>query len=192
MAAAVALPKQVLDAVQPAQTFPSFRKKWLTNEEVVSVLMSYDSHSDWLSTCVSSRPPNGTVLLVNRKATKYKNDGYCWKMRKDSKVSVREDTMRLKIHSFEIVKCLCAHYSLVPTFHRRSYWLFVSPDVVLVHYLNVINDQPNICVKSVMETSSPLSYSYSAPPPLITLPQYWPRDREWNKEELLNELRPMC
>ena len=30
------------------------------------------------------------------------------------------------------------------------------------------------------------------PPPLFTLPNYWPSVRPWNKKELLSELSPMC
>ncbi|XP_063720628.1 calmodulin-binding transcription activator 2-like isoform X3 [Symsagittifera roscoffensis] len=175
-AVALALPKEVLDSVKPAETFPAFRKKWLSNEEVVSVLINYDAHASWLSTELQQRPASGTLLLVNRKVTKYKKDGYCWKMRKDSRVT-REDNMRLKIHSYELVKCLYAHSSLVPTFHRRSYWLFVNPDVVLVHYLNDLDD--------------PWALRHLLSNPFESRPDFWPTSRQWNKTELMNEIVPM-
>ncbi|XP_075245796.1 calmodulin-binding transcription activator 2-like isoform X2 [Convolutriloba macropyga] len=173
----LALPKEVLDNVKPAEEFPAFRLKWLSNEEVVSVLINYNAHSSWMSSEVEQRPANGTLLLVNRKATKYKKDGYCWKVRKDSRV-IREDTIRLKVHAFDIVKCLYAHSSLISTFHRRSYCLFVNPDVVLVHYLNELQE------------ISPLAMLDSVAP-LTTVPLFWPPGRDWNKQELQGELIPM-
>ncbi|ROT65833.1 Calmodulin-binding transcription activator 1, partial [Penaeus vannamei] len=64
------------------------------------------------------------------------------------------------------------HSAILPTFHRRCYWLLQNPDIVLVHYLNVPYPDDN---KLVMASSISL----------------WADKKEWTKEELISQLKPM-
>lgn len=66
------------------------------------------------------------------------------------------------------------HSAILPTFHRRCYWLLQNPDVVLVHYLNV--PYPDGDAK------------LAALPPCLVLP---PDKKEWTRDELAAQLRPM-
>jgi hypothetical protein len=100
-----------------------------------------------------------------------------------------------------IVFCQCiygcyVHSAILPTFHRRCYWLLQvitfctchcrsieiecclsnseqNPDIVLVHYLNVPypDDAKLLVVASV---------------------SLWAERKEWSKDELISQLRPMC
>lgn len=65
------------------------------------------------------------------------------------------------------------HSAILPTFHRRCYWLLQNPDIVLVHYLNVPypDDAKLLVVASV---------------------SLWAERKEWSKDELISQLRPMC
>ncbi|KAG5282230.1 hypothetical protein AALO_G00053710 [Alosa alosa] len=76
-------------------------------------------------------------------------------------------------------KCLYGcyvHSSIIPTFHRRCYWLLQNPDIVLVHYLNVpaIEDCGKPC--------GPILCSIN------TDKKEWAK---WTKEELIAQLKPM-
>uniref|UniRef100_H3D4S6 Calmodulin-binding transcription activator 1 n=1 Tax=Tetraodon nigroviridis TaxID=99883 RepID=H3D4S6_TETNG len=68
------------------------------------------------------------------------------------------------------------HSSIIPTFHRRCYWLLQNPDIVLVHYLNVpaIEDCGKPC--------GPILCSIN------TDKKEWAK---WTKEELIGQLKPM-
>ena len=61
---------------------------------------------------------------------------YIWKTGKKGKL--REDHMKLKINGLSCIYGLYAHSALLSTFHRRCYWLLARPNVILVHYLNVV------------------------------------------------------
>uniref|UniRef100_A0A182SME4 CG-1 domain-containing protein n=1 Tax=Anopheles maculatus TaxID=74869 RepID=A0A182SME4_9DIPT len=65
------------------------------------------------------------------------------------------------------------HSAILPTFHRRCYWLLQNPDIVLVHYLNVPYPDDN---KMAVIT------------PNLAL---WGDKKEWTKEELVSQLKPM-
>uniref|UniRef100_A0A3Q4GWC9 Calmodulin-binding transcription activator 1 n=1 Tax=Neolamprologus brichardi TaxID=32507 RepID=A0A3Q4GWC9_NEOBR len=65
------------------------------------------------------------MILYNRKKVKYRKDGYCWKKRKDGKTT-REDHMKLKVQGVECLYGCYVHSSIIPTFHRRCYWLLQS------------------------------------------------------------------
>ena len=97
-------------------------------------------------------------------------DGYCWKKRRDGKTT-REDHMKLKVGGTECIYGCYVHSAILPTFHRRCYWLLQNPDLVLVHYLNVpFSDESKTYLPSMCFLSDKL---------------------EWTKEELLAQLRPM-
>ncbi|XP_025031455.1 calmodulin-binding transcription activator 2 [Python bivittatus] len=145
------------------------------SQEIASYLITFEKHEEWLSGSPKTRPQNGSLILYNRKKVKYRKDGYCWKKRKDGKTT-REDHMKLKVKGVECLYGCYVHSSIVPTFHRRCYWLLQNPDIVLVHYLNVpaIEDCGKIC--------SPILCSINS-------------DRKewlkWSKEELVGQLKPM-
>ncbi|XP_063524500.1 calmodulin-binding transcription activator 1 isoform X1 [Pongo pygmaeus] len=128
----------------------------------------------WLG-CLRERPQNGSMILYNRKKVKYRKDGYCWKKRKDGKTT-REDHMKLKVQGVECLYGCYVHSSIIPTFHRRCYWLLQNPDIVLVHYLNVpaIEDCGKPC--------GPILCSIN------TDKKEWAK---WTKEELIGQLKPM-
>ncbi|KAI1309441.1 Calmodulin-binding transcription activator 1 [Halotydeus destructor] len=143
-----------LEAIQRAEYFTIQRHRWNTNEEIASILISFDKHESWLC-----------------KEVKIRRDGYCWKKRKDGKTT-REDHMKLKVQGTECIYGCYVHSAILPTFHRRCYWLLQNPDTVLVHYLNVPYTDDNKMV-------SP------------TLNYFADSKKEWTKDELISELKPM-
>ncbi|XP_053424164.1 calmodulin-binding transcription activator 2 isoform X8 [Nycticebus coucang] len=174
------LPKKLLECLPRCPLLPPERLRWNTNEEIASYLITFEKHDEWLSCAPKTRPQNGSIILYNRKKVKYRKDGYLWKKRKDGKTT-REDHMKLKVQGMEPVSWQClygcyVHSSIVPTFHRRCYWLLQNPDIVLVHYLNVpaLEDCGKGC--------SPIFCSISS-------------DRrewlKWSRDELLGQLKPM-
>ncbi|XP_024120422.1 calmodulin-binding transcription activator 2 [Oryzias melastigma] len=169
----VFLPNKLLECVPRLTALPNERLRWNTNEEIASYLISFERHEEWLTGSLKTRPKNGSIVLYNRKKVKYRKDGYCWKKRKDGKTT-REDHMKLKVQGMECLYGCYVHSSIVPTFHRRSYWLLQNPDIVLVHYLNVPS----------LEDSGKCS------PLLCTLSDRHDSLR-WNHEDLLNQLKPM-
>ncbi|KAI5744988.1 hypothetical protein M8J76_007214 [Diaphorina citri] len=164
---AIKLPEN-LESLPKAEHFPTQRHRWNTNEEIAAILISFDKHAEWQSKEVRIRPKSGSMLLYSRKKVRYRRDGYCWKKRKDGKTT-REDHMKLKC----IYGCY-VHSAILPTFHRRCYWLLQNPDIVLVHYLNV--PYPADDNKLAVMT------------PSLAL---WADKKEWSKEELISQLRPM-
>uniref|UniRef100_A0A8C9U9T8 Calmodulin binding transcription activator 2 n=1 Tax=Scleropages formosus TaxID=113540 RepID=A0A8C9U9T8_SCLFO len=170
----VFLPNKLLECLPRPSALPKERLRWNTNEEIASYLISFDRHEEWLSCSLKTRPVNGSVILYNRKKVKYRKDGYCWKKRKDGKTT-REDHMKLKVQGMECLYGCYVHSSIVPTFHRRCYWLLQNPDIVLVHYLNV----PSL--EDCGKVSRPLLCAVAER-----------RDSlRWTREELLSQLKPM-
>ncbi|XP_068129994.1 calmodulin-binding transcription activator 2 isoform X2 [Hyperolius riggenbachi] len=171
----VFLPKKLLECLPKCTLLPKERLRWNTNEEIASYLITFEKHDEWLSCAPKTRPQNGSIILYNRKKVKYRKDGYCWKKRKDGKTT-REDHMKLKVQGMECLYGCYVHSSIVPTFHRRCYWLLQNPDIVLVHYLNVpaIEDCGKICGPILCSTSSDR--------------KEW---MKWTKEELISQLKPM-
>ncbi|KAL4659956.1 calmodulin-binding transcription activator 2 isoform X3 [Arapaima gigas] len=170
----VFLPNKLLECLPRPSALPKERLRWNTNEEIASYLISFDRHEEWLSCSLKTRPLNGSVILYNRKKVKYRKDGYCWKKRKDGKTT-REDHMKLKVQGMECLYGCYVHSSIVPTFHRRCYWLLQNPDIVLVHYLNV----PSL--EDCGKVSRPLLCAVAER-----------RDSlRWTREELLSQLKPM-
>ncbi|MEQ2261955.1 Calmodulin-binding transcription activator 2, partial [Xenotaenia resolanae] len=66
------------------------------------------------------------------------------------------------------------HSSIVPTFHRRCYWLLQNPDIVLVHYLNVPSPED----------------SGKCSPLMCTLSDRHDTLR-WSRDDLQSQLKPM-
>ncbi|CAH1638040.1 unnamed protein product [Spodoptera littoralis] len=112
------------------------------------------------------------MLLYSRKKVRYRRDGYCWKKRKDGKTT-REDHMKLKVQGTECIYGCYVHSAILPTFHRRCYWLLQNPDIVLVHYLNVPYPDDN---------------KLATVAPSLAL---WADKKEWTKDELVCQLKPM-
>nr|XP_040036440.1 calmodulin-binding transcription activator 2 isoform X2 [Gasterosteus aculeatus aculeatus] len=169
----VFLPNKLMECLPRLSSLPNDRLRWNTNEEIASYLISFDRHDEWLSCSLKTRPKNGSIVLYNRKKVKYRKDGYCWKKRKDGKTT-REDHMKLKVQGMECLYGCYVHSSIVPTFHRRCYWLLQNPDIVLVHYLNVPS----------LEDSGKCS-------PLLCAVSDRHDSVRWSQEDLLSQLRPM-
>ncbi|PSN36717.1 hypothetical protein C0J52_11477, partial [Blattella germanica] len=144
----------------------------LSLQEIAAILISFERHNEWQSKEVKIRPKSGSMLLYSRKKVRYRRDGYCWKKRKDGKTT-REDHMKLKVQGTECIYGCYVHSAILPTFHRRCYWLLQNPDIVLVHYLNVPYPDDN---KLAVIT------------PSLAL---WGDKKEWTKEELVSQLKPM-
>ncbi|XP_031687250.1 calmodulin-binding transcription activator 2 [Oncorhynchus kisutch] len=170
----VFLPNKLLERLPQTTSLPKERLRWNTNEEIASYLITFDRHEEWLSCSLKTRPQNGSIFLYNRKKIKYRKDGYCWKKRKDGKTT-REDHMKLKVQGIECLYGCYVHSSIVPTFHRRCYWLLQNPDMVLVHYLNVpsLEDHGKACG------------------PLLCAVADRRDSLRWSRDELLAQLKPM-
>ncbi|XP_068443896.1 calmodulin-binding transcription activator 2 isoform X3 [Clinocottus analis] len=169
----VFLPHKLLECLPRLPSLPSDRLRWNTNEEIASYLISFEQHEEWLSCTLKTRPRNGSIILYNRKKVKYRKDGFCWKKRKDGKTT-REDHMKLKVQGMECLYGCYVHSSIVPTFHRRCYWLLQNPDIVMVHYLNV----------PALEDSGKCS-------PLLCAVTDRHDSARWSRDELQSQLRPM-
>ncbi|XP_044856396.1 calmodulin-binding transcription activator 2 isoform X1 [Mauremys mutica] len=169
------LPKKLVECLPKCPALPKERLRWNTNEEIASYLITFERHEEWLSCAPKTRPQNGSIILYNRKKVKYRKDGYCWKKRKDGKTT-REDHMKLKVQGMECLYGCYVHSSIVPTFHRRCYWLLQNPDIVLVHYLNVpaLEDCAKLCGPILCSINSDR--------------KEW---LKWSKEELVTQLKPM-
>uniref|UniRef100_A0AAV2KP71 CG-1 domain-containing protein n=1 Tax=Knipowitschia caucasica TaxID=637954 RepID=A0AAV2KP71_KNICA len=163
---------KLMECLPRSSCLPPERLRWNTTEEIASFLVSVERHDEWLCCSLKTRPKNGSIILYNRKKVKYRKDGYSWKKRKDGKTT-REDHMKLKVQGMECLYGCYVHSSIVPTFHRRCYWLLQNPDIVLVHYLNV----------PTPEDSGKCS-------PLICAERHSSSTR-WSREDLLSQLKPM-
>ena len=103
------------DQIILAMVFPIFVRQHLCIE-IGSCVVKFQSLLSLL------RPASGSMLLYNRRKVRYRKDGYCWKKRKDGKTT-REDHMKLKVQGVECIYGCYVHSALLPTFHRRCYWL---------------------------------------------------------------------
>ncbi|GAB0201171.1 calmodulin-binding transcription activator 2 [Grus japonensis] len=178
----VFLPRKLVECLPKCPVLPKEQLRWNTNEEIASYLITFEKHDEWLSCSPKTRPQNGSVILYNRKKVKYRKDGYCWKKRKDGKTT-REDHMKLKVQGVECLYGCYVHSSIVPTFHRRCYWLLQNPDIVLVHYLNVpaMEECGRPCAPPLCASGPPLCAATADP-------REW---LKWSREELVAQLRPM-
>lgn len=154
---------------EPA-VFARSRNRWYTNEEVASILTNFNSHPNWLIDELQVRPKSGAVLLYSREKVRYRQDGYCWKKRKNGRTT-REDHMKLKVQGIECIYGCYVHSAILPTFHRRCYWLLQNPDIVLVHYLNQPPDDQN----KMMITFNPSLLEADT-------------RRSWTNEEIIEEI----
>ena len=122
---------------------------WYSNDEIFKILSECASNldSDWLSDEVLKHPLNGSVFLFDRRRVKkFKKDSFIWKRRKTGGAnSIREDRMSLKANGTDCLYACYTHSALMPTFHRRCYWLQEKPDIVLVHYLQTPNSETGEC-----------------------------------------------
>ena len=61
------------------------QQRWLTKEEIISVLTCHDLHGFPLTGINPvSPPPSGTLLLYDKAANKFwRNDGHAWKRKAD-------------------------------------------------------------------------------------------------------------
>ncbi|CAB3404767.1 unnamed protein product [Caenorhabditis bovis] len=122
--------------------FETIKNKWNSNQEIADILCSVQVQ--WVSSHMIQRPASGTQLIFPRyDGTWFKNDEYIWRRRREGKL-VREDHMKLKIHKQQVISANYVHSAIVPTFHRRVYWLTHNPGYVLVHYLNESNADAGI------------------------------------------------
>lgn len=150
--------------------FSSFRNRWYTNEEVASILTNFNSHAEWQTNELQVRPKSGAVYLYSREKVRYRQDGYCWKKRKNGRTT-REDHMKLKVQGIECIYGCYVHSAILPTFHRRCYWLLQNPDIVLVHYLNQPAEDQN---KMMITFNSSSLEAFTR--------------RSWTNEEIIEEV----
>ncbi|KAK6047134.1 CG-1 domain protein, partial [Cooperia oncophora] len=128
--------------------FSATNSSWNSNQEIARLLYSAPSHPEWITQQVAIRPQTGAQYMFCRfDGNWFKMDGYEWKKRREGKL-IREDHMKLKVNKQEILSANYAHSSVVPTFHRRVYWLTNNPDYALVHYLNT---ETEINLKNIMD-----------------------------------------
>ncbi|XP_001625187.2 calmodulin-binding transcription activator 2 isoform X2 [Nematostella vectensis] len=135
----VVLPEK-LSRIKKASCLPSVKLGWNSNEVLLSILISFDKHKEWFTDKIPSRPPNGSMFLINRHEFRdYRRDGYTWKKRTKS-TTTREDHFKLKVQGIDCISVLYTHSDVIPTFHKRFYWLIQNPSIILIHYVNVMDD----------------------------------------------------
>lgn len=124
--------------IWPRTSHPQSLLRWNTVEEILSYLISFDHHEDWVTEIIPKKPPSGSIFFFNKEKTKrYRSDGYEWKTRRGNEKSIREDRMKLKVRGFQLLYGCYTHSASNPNFHRRSYWLIQNPNLIMVHYLEV-------------------------------------------------------
>lgn len=155
-----------------ATIFCRIKSRWYTNEEVACILKHFKSHPEWQTNELQVRPKSGAVLLYSREKVRYRQDGYCWKKRKNGRTT-REDHMKLKVQGIECIYGCYVHSAILPTFHRRCYWLLENPDIVLVHYLNQPSDNDKDGKIMITLNSSHLEETTR---------------RTWTNEEIIEEI----
>ncbi|CAI4222235.1 unnamed protein product [Auanema sp. JU1783] len=117
--------------------------KWNSNSEIARILFAARHRTEWISHQVYELPRTGSQQLFLRyDGIWFKSDKFEWKKRREGRI-VREDHMKLKVNKQEVISANYAHSAIVPTFHRRIYWLTSDPSYVLVHYLNVCDEKYN-------------------------------------------------
>lgn len=192
--------------------------QWHTNEEIYNILTkccflyslnsknttisltdspqeinSFKLLNEWLTDEVIQRPNNGSVYLFDRRKVKsFKKDGYTWKRRKTGGAnSVREDRMYLKINGVECIYGCYSHSSIIPTFHRRCYWLIDKPDLILVHYLQAPNNDTGECFISL--NLNTLNFSTNSESNSGTAAQVvgTNSDNQISREDLKSEIKAM-
>ncbi|KHN85454.1 Calmodulin-binding transcription activator 1 [Toxocara canis] len=132
---------QIINFLPSVDEFAGNQAKWNSNEEVARILYSAQDHPEWISSEVRTFPPSTSQKLFKRlDGLHFKQDGYEWKRRKEGKL-IREDHVKLKVQKLETIAGSYVHSAIVPSFHRRTYWLFDQPEIVLVHYLNVTSEE---------------------------------------------------
>uniref|UniRef100_A0A914ZVJ3 CG-1 domain-containing protein n=1 Tax=Parascaris univalens TaxID=6257 RepID=A0A914ZVJ3_PARUN len=115
---------QLVNFVAPLDEFPANHARWNSNEEVARILCSAQRHPEWLCSEVRAFPPSTSQWLFKRlDGIHFKQDGYEWKRRKEGKL-IREDHVKLKVQKCETIAGSYVHSAVVPSFHRRIYWLF--------------------------------------------------------------------
>uniref|UniRef100_A0A8R1EQH0 CG-1 domain-containing protein n=1 Tax=Caenorhabditis japonica TaxID=281687 RepID=A0A8R1EQH0_CAEJA len=165
------------DAPHPQQIewFPRYKNEWNNTQKILQVILA--ANVDPKSACISQslnlpRPCHGAHLIYPRlDGAWFKADGYIWRKRKNNR-NTREDHMRLKVNGQELINCKYVHSAIVPTFHRRIYFLPDSTHV-LVHYLN---ETPSI----TDDTAEEIARTIKANNVLISL------------EQLSEQLDPIC
>ena len=147
--------------------------------------------SEWLTDDVAQYPVNGAVFIFDRRKVKnFKKDSFTWKRRKTGGAnSVREDRMCLKVNGVDCIYGCYSHSSLMPTFHRRCYWLLEKPDIVLVHYLQTPNSETGECL--VIASNIISSVSVSSTPAVANTNQAANQEWQLGREELKAELKAM-
>ncbi|VDK42081.1 unnamed protein product [Anisakis simplex] len=133
--------QQVINFLPSYDEFNANQTKWNSNEDVARILYSAQNHPDWIASETHTFPPSTSQRLFKRlDGLHFKQDGYEWKRRKEGKL-IREDHVKLKVQKLETIAGSYVHSAIVPSFHRRTYWLCDHPEIVLVHYLNVTGEE---------------------------------------------------
>uniref|UniRef100_A0A1I7V1D6 CG-1 domain-containing protein n=1 Tax=Caenorhabditis tropicalis TaxID=1561998 RepID=A0A1I7V1D6_9PELO len=122
--------------------FPPYKNEWNTKADILSIILAAnaDSRSSVIKTESSPRPCSGAQFIYPRlDGSWFKNDGYIWRKRNNGR-NIREDHLKLKVQGqTQVIEAKHVHSAIVPTFHRRVYFIPESSHV-LVHYLNEKND----------------------------------------------------
>ena len=137
-----ALLGEVWDALHKAQT------NWLVAKDI-QALLDFCKQMQ-MGAKAPVRPPSGSIFYFDNRAGEYfRRDGYDYRKKKGSGISVREDHVKLRqgaiyasyVHSAEWIDTMSGS----SLFHRRSYWLVDSDEKdrgVVIHYLG--NHDSNI------------------------------------------------
>ncbi|KAF5177856.1 Calmodulin-binding transcription activator [Thalictrum thalictroides] len=141
----------VNDLVQEAQT------RWLKPAEVLFILQNHENYQ--LTEVPPQKPPSGSLLLFNKRVTRFfRKDGHNWRKKKAGR-TVREGHERLKVGNVEALNCYYAHGEQNSNFQRRSFWMLdlAYEHIVLVHYREITEGRHSVGLSHISLDSSTIS-----------------------------------
>ncbi len=95
--------------------------RWFTAEEILELILNYDSYGFTKGTVPPSSITNGDIYIFDRQQTKhFKADGVDW-IKKKGLDRVREDFQKINIDGVHRITGFYTHSSNDPTFKRRCY-----------------------------------------------------------------------
>ncbi|XP_078446536.1 calmodulin-binding transcription activator isoform X2 [Wolffia australiana] len=141
--------------------FDDASNRWLRPNEIHALLSNYNLLK--IQPQPVRNPESGSILLFDRHMLRnFRKDGHNWRKKKDGK-TVQEAHEKLKIGNDERIHVYYARGEDDQNFYRRCYWLLDRSleRIVLVHYRQTAEDNPNQKVYSALDCKDQSSWANS-------------------------------